>query len=175
MSDLIVRGCALLLAGVFAWAAVAKIARWRSWRDALHAYRLPDPAVLPVAVLTPVAEAAVVVALMGGALRVAGAATLALLAGFSAVVVRAQARHGRRLPCGCFGRSSDRDARYLLGRNVLLASLAIVVSLWGEDVAVVDPIRAPDLSEAVPIALSAAGVVAGVLLVGGLRSLRGPR
>src|SRR5918992_2481483 len=95
-----------VLAGVFAWAALAKAVRFRRWRSSLDAYRLPLPGVLAAAV--PAAEAAITALVLLGRTRVAAVAGLVLLAGFSIAVPRAPRLVGDRIPCGCFGGRSRR-------------------------------------------------------------------
>ena len=112
-----------ILAGVFAWAAVAKAVRFRHWRTELAAYRLPAEGLLAVAV--PIAEGAVPALVLTGSPVAAAVLALALLAGFSGAVLRARGLHGDRLPCGCFGGRERRDYRLLLARNVALGVVAV--------------------------------------------------
>lgn len=112
---------ALLLAGAFAWAALAKIVRQDATRDAFAALGLPAPRAL--AAVLPAAELALA-ALLALRPRAGAVAALAALALFSAVLAT-RARQGRSVGCGCFG-ASDADAASSTAvvRNVLLAGAA---------------------------------------------------
>jgi hypothetical protein len=118
---------AWVLAAVFGWAAVAKVLRREVWVEALRAYDLGQFERAAV-MLVPTLEAGIVVLVAGGFPRVAGLASLLLLAAFSAAVLRARARVGDRLPCGCFGRTARRDVRLVLFRNAALAALGALVA-----------------------------------------------
>jgi hypothetical protein len=144
----------LLLAAVFAWAGLIKLARPTAWRSALQAYALP-PKVRPVAArIVPAAEIGVAAVLAFGALRLGSAAALAMLGAFSIAILRARRFHGSTLPCGCFGAVRSRPVRHLLARNALLAALGVVAMLapWGGA-----PIALPGTSQILPALLTAAG------------------
>jgi hypothetical protein len=140
-----------ILAGVFAWAALAKVARFRRWRSSLDAYRLPLSWALAAAV--PAAEASITALVLLGRTRVAALAALVLLTGFSMAVLRARQLVGDRVPCGCFGGRSRRDYRVLLARNAALVPVALA--------ALSDPgiVITPGDAEVVPVALLILGVV----------------
>lgn len=123
---------AAVVVAAFGWAAVAKLVGFDRWRRALPAYRLSG--IEPLARLgVPAAELVVAALVLVGPLPVAGALALALVAGFSAAILRAQSsREGDRLPCGCFGAATERDFRLMLLRNALLALPAAGLSLAGE-------------------------------------------
>jgi uncharacterized membrane protein YphA (DoxX/SURF4 family) len=111
----------VLLAVVFVRAGVAKLTRPAPTAAAFAAMSLPAPAVLARAV--PVVELALAVALVASP-AVGGAAALALLALFSAVLVR---HVGTETGCGCFGAAHARAvSRSDLLRNAVLAALAFV-------------------------------------------------
>ena len=161
--------CAALLAGVFAWAAVAKALRPRAWLQALERYGLSPALRIPAAPGVPAAEAVVAGLLVAGQLEVGAALALALVAAFSLLLARLGAEGKRRVPCGCFGRVTERSLRLLLGRNATLAALAAAVLAvrpqgwpsWRG--------RMPLVSEALPVAL----VLLGLALCAwtGLRTL----
>lgn len=150
-----------LLVVVFAWAALAKIVQWSAWRSSLGAYGIPGRLVNPVAVTVPLAEIGLAALILSGATRVAMAATLALLAFFCLAVLRARARQGDRLPCGCFGKTEARDYRLMLVRNGLLGALAGVVLVTGDEGSPISSAEVPTAGEVIPAIL----VVAGALLV----------
>lgn len=117
------RAAALVLAGVFVGAALAKLRRRPATEASFRDLRLPAPATLAVAV--PTVEA-LVAALLVAQPRVGAALALALLAGFSIVIVRAVAA-GADVPCACFGSTAQRpvSTRELV-RNAALAALAVL-------------------------------------------------
>jgi uncharacterized membrane protein YphA (DoxX/SURF4 family) len=119
---------ALVLAGVFAWAGVAKLRRHAATRDSFRGLGLPAPAVLSRVV--PLAELAVAAGLLLAPALAAWVA-LALLLAFTIVIGRAIVR-GSAVACACFGASStgaddERPVSVLeLVRNAGLGALAIV-------------------------------------------------
>ena len=119
---------------VFAWAAVAKLVGFASWRSALAGYRLPEGLTKPLSVAVPVVELALAVGFFAGATRIAAAASLATLSLFSLAIVRARRLQGTRLPCGCFGSDKQRDYRLLLARNTVLAAGAGALLVYGRDI-----------------------------------------
>jgi hypothetical protein len=115
--------CAVILAAVFGWAALAKALRHRPTTVAFAELGLPAPGVLATAV--PAGEALVALTLL---LRPAVGAALALaaLAAFSLVIVRALGR-GTAGGCGCFGsRRVEPVSPADVVRNGLLAGFAAV-------------------------------------------------
>ncbi len=126
--------CALALAAVFGWAALAKALYWPAWRQALVSYELPALARAAAAYAVPAAELALLVLLLSGRVVIGAALTIMMLAGFSLAVMRAQVRQRDRLvPCGCFGRLKARDYRFFAVRNFLLGSLAAVALVAGRE------------------------------------------
>jgi hypothetical protein len=143
---------AYILVATFAWAAVAKLAGFGRWAAALEGYGVTGASHRVVSVAVPASEL-VVAALLATSLRDAGAAlAIALLASFSFAIFVAARATGSRLPCGCFGGAKERDYRWMLVRNALLAALAAVVLLGRE----LRPSFEGSL-DAVPLALSAVG------------------
>ena len=107
---------ALVLAAVFAWSAVSKLIR----RPDMTALGLPRW----TAPVTAAVELALVVALL---VRPAdgGIAALAVLAGFTAFLVR---RLDSGAGCGCFGSSTEPVSSQDLMRNAALLALAAVAA-----------------------------------------------
>jgi hypothetical protein len=70
--------------------------------------------------------------------------------------VRARARVGDRLPCGCFGRTARRDVRLVLFRNAALAALGALVAATPGGATT---FRWPAETELLPTVLVAAAVV----------------
>jgi methylamine utilization protein MauE len=172
MQDITVRIAAGLLGAVFAWAGIAKLVRWTTWRTGLRRYRL-GRAESAAAVTVPVLELMVVAGLIGGFSLAAAALTLALLAGFCLAVLRARSAEGDRLPCNCFGADSAHDYRTMLLRNGLLGIPAAVILLSGEDFFLFGDTRLPSASEAIPVALVGVGVLLGAWMIRAVATMTG--
>ena len=110
------RGAALVLAGVFAASALSKLVR----RPDMAALGLP-PWTTAVTVLV---EIGLVVALVARPAD-GGVAALAVLAGFTAFLVR---RLDSGAGCGCFGSSTKPVSSQDLMRNAALLALAAVAA-----------------------------------------------
>jgi hypothetical protein len=160
----IVRPAAFVLAAVFAWAGVAKVLRWKTWRSGLHRYHV-GRGEFAAAIAVPCLELVVVSGLIAGRSLVAAALTLALLAGFCLALLRARSAEGDRLPCNCFGGNNALDYRMMLLRNGIVGIPAALILIAGKDFLLFDGIRAPTTEEAIPIALVALGVVFVVWMV----------
>lgn len=116
---------AVVLAVVFGWAAVAKLARLDATRRAFADLGLPAAPALGLAV--PVVELAVAVLLVVRP-AVGAAFALALLAAFTLVVIRAVSS-GSASGCACFGtRRVEPVGPSDVVRNGLLAALAAVAT-----------------------------------------------
>jgi len=164
------------LALVFAWAGIAKILRFSEWRAALVAYRLPVRIRALAVAGVPLLEGAVVALLIAGATRAGAALTVALVASFSLALQRAQPSDDGRLPCGCFGKTKDRDYRLMLVRNALIAAVAGLLLIFGSDVGFLEGISSPGWDELLPAALGLVGVIlGGWLIYESTASLKGPR
>jgi hypothetical protein len=161
MLDAVVRVAAGLLALLFAWAASAKVIRFGSWRSELDGYGLPRPLRHVALGGVPLLEGAVVALVLVGELPPAGALCIAAVSAFSLAILRRRSVEGDRFPCACFGRSTTRDYRVMLSRNLLVALMGALVMLGGSGVNVFDGLRAPGLGELLPALL----VVAGVTLI----------
>ncbi|MFZ0386091.1 MAG: TlpA disulfide reductase family protein [Solirubrobacteraceae bacterium] len=116
------------LAAVFAVAAAGKARDQTGARDALRAFGVPTGIVIGGAVLLPIAETTAAIALLIAPTATVGAAlALALLVLFSAAIGRELAA-GRTPECHCFGQlQSEPIGPSSLLRNVVLASLAVLV------------------------------------------------
>ena len=113
---------ALVVATVFIYAGVAKFATFENWTFQARALGAPDPFV----VLVPLAEIALAVLLVGGWwFDQAVAASLILLVGFT-ILLLVRLRDPERLPCACFGATSQRPMSWLdVVRNVILIAVLI--------------------------------------------------
>ena len=164
---------AAALAVAFAWAAVSKVASWRSWRRALSGYGLPAGGERIAAVGVPVAETTVPLLVLLGFPQAAGVVAIALLIAFSGAILAARARRGDRLPCGCFGGARVREYRAMLARNTLLAAVGSVAALGASDATVQSRIAAPGREDLLPAAIVAVSLaVASWTLGRGLYLLR---
>jgi uncharacterized membrane protein YphA (DoxX/SURF4 family) len=124
----------LVLAGVWAWAGVAKVGDPDASVRAVRAYEiLPETFVKPFAWGLPFVELALAaLLLLGLATRPAAWVSAGLLLVFVAGTAAAWAR-GLQIDCGCFGGGGEAAAdgpRYLreLGRDGLFLCLAILVA-----------------------------------------------
>lgn len=125
--DDVARAAAVVLAAVFAMAAVAKLRRPAATSSSFAALGLPQPGMLAYAV--PVVEVVLAVALIDAPAPAAWAA-IVLLAAFTAVLARAIAK-GTGAPCACFGsarRATEPVSSVELVRNAMLAALAVVAT-----------------------------------------------
>jgi hypothetical protein len=156
---LVARIAGSLLVAVFGWAALAKLADGSAWRAALEGYGLGRGIRTTALIGVPVAEAGIVVVMLAFSTRAAAALTVALLASFSLAVLRAREIKGDRLPCGCFGKATDRDYRLMLVRNGALGVLAAFVLLSGSEEGLLAEASMPDGGEVAPAVLALAGVL----------------
>jgi hypothetical protein len=149
------RAAAAALALAFGGAAISKVAGMRRWRRTLEGHRLPGWLAAPAAWAIPLVEVQVPLLTILGRERAAAGVALVSLVIFSAALVRAAKRDGRRVPCGCFGRAVV-DVRAALVRNALLASVALFA--WRG--AAPDPrLVLPSGGDVVPAVLAAATLV----------------
>ncbi len=165
----------LLLAAVFAVAAVAKLADREGSRRAAVDFGVPAGLGGLVALVIPLAELAVAVALLPSRTAVwGGLGALALLLLFSAAIVSSLAR-GRAPDCHCFGQlHSEPAGRRTLLRNGALAAMALLVVAagWNDPgLSAVAWIARLDTAGALAAAALAAAVAAGLYAVGGHRRL----
>jgi hypothetical protein len=123
------RALALVLAAVFAWAAVAKVRERDATVASFRGLGLLWPSQL--AVVVPAVEVGLAVALVAVP-EVAAFAALALVLAFSLVIGRAVAV-GSTVGCACFGgHADDRPVSVLeLVRNGALGAMAVLASAAG--------------------------------------------
>jgi hypothetical protein len=117
---------ALIIATVFVYAGVAKFATFENWTFQARALGAPDPFV----VLVPLAEIALAVLLVGGWwFDETIAASLILLVSFT-ILLLVRLRDPERLPCSCFGATSQRPMSWLdVARNAILIAVLIAAYL----------------------------------------------
>ena len=117
---------ALIIATVFVYAGVAKFATFENWTFQARALGAPNPFV----VLVPLAEIALAVLLVGGWwFDQTIAASLILLVSFT-ILLLVRLRDPERLPCSCFGATSQRPMSWLdVARNAILMAVLIAAYL----------------------------------------------
>ncbi|MGH2735282.1 MAG: MauE/DoxX family redox-associated membrane protein [Actinomycetota bacterium] len=155
---------AVVLSVAFAWAALAKLLRYSQWQEALARYEFPHSVNPLLAAIVPFVELAAVALLLSVSIKAGAALSVAMLAGFSLAIMRARALQGEKLPCGCFGKTTERDWRLMLLRNSLLAlpaALALLSANQGGIVENASVLR----NEVVPVLLLALGLLAVAWLV----------
>ncbi len=134
----------LLLAVVFAVAAVAKLADRSGTRRAIEAFGVPSRLTTGGATLLPIAEIAIAAALVPAATaRWSALAALALLVIFCIAIARTL-RAGSAPDCNCFGGLTQTEVgRGTLIRNLLLGALAAFVALSGQSVSALRWVTVP--------------------------------
>ena len=162
----VVLAARLLLAGVFAVAAVGKLADLRGSRASLVGFGLPKGPAAVLGTALPLAELTVAIALVPRPSAIWGAAgALALLIAFAAGIGTAL-RRGEAPPCNCFGAIHSAPAsRTTLARNLALAAVAVVAVGWGPGPAVDTWVSARTAAELVAVGLGIAALALLVLAV----------
>ena len=125
----------LLLAGVFALAAVAKLADLSGSRRAVAGFGVPPRVASVLGTLLPVAELGVAAALIPASSARLGALGAALLLATFVVAIARSIRRGESPDCHCFGQlHSEPAGRRALARNLALTGLAAFVAVagWGD-------------------------------------------
>ena len=163
----------LLLAVIFATAAVGKLLDLPGSRKALVEFGVPEGAAHGGGVLLPLLELAAAGALSRSR-RPAGARSLALalLLAFIGGIASAL-RQGRKPDCHCFGQLHSAPAGAdALVRNGVLAALAAVVAVGGAGTAPDDWVAARTGAELIAVGSSIATVVLAALVLKGRRDLK---
>jgi peroxiredoxin len=164
----------LVLAGVFGTAGIAKLLDLEGSRRALGDFGVPRRMIRAGALMLPLAELTVAIALVPkGSARWGALAAIVLLLGFIGGIARALAR-GQAPDCHCFGQIHSAPAgRGTLTRNAGLAVVAAVV-LWqapGASIAGSDAAGA----EAVTIVVTVVAILVAALALQLWMSNRGTR
>jgi methylamine dehydrogenase accessory protein MauD len=172
----LVLGARLLLAVVFATAAVAKLFDRPGSRRALADFGVPERVVPVVAFLLPLCELGVAAALVPQPTARWGAlAALVLLSAFIAGIANAM-RRGQAPDCHCFGQLHSAPAeRGTLARNGALAALAAIAVIEGPGPAVHSWVAERSAAELVAIGLGIVTVPLAALSVQLLVKNRGLR
>src|SRR5579863_391993 len=117
----------LLLAGVFAFAGLAKLRDPRGSRKSLLDFGVPAVLAPALAVLLPLAELAGATALLVTPFAAGGASGVAALLALFAAAVSINLARGRAPSCQCFGQLSSSPVSWrTLVRNAVLLVLAVL-------------------------------------------------
>ena len=159
----------LVLAAVFAVAAVTKLVDRSGTREAVVAFGAPEWSAVALALILPLAELTVAgLLLFPGAALYGAIGALVLLTIFSVAIGVSLAR-GRAPDCHCFGQLHSAPASWkTLARNGVLAALAVVSlvdNLMDEQTSTFAWLG--DLEGAELLALIVAAAAIGVIVVGG--------
>jgi len=147
-----------LVAGIFAWSAVVKIASPGRWHRALAAHRLPPTLERVARSAAPVVEALVPALALLGFRRASASLALALLVVLTGEIVRVRLAVGPHVPCGCFGERTSRPASTQLARNAVLLAGAAFAVVSAPDAPLVGWPGTPDGADVLPAVLAAAGL-----------------
>jgi len=130
--DIVLLFVRLLLAAIFALAAVGKLADLAGSRRSVAEFGVPSALAGPLAVLLPPAELAVAAALIPTATAWWGALGAVGLLLLFIVGIGVNLARGRRPDCHCFGQLHSAPAGWsTLGRNGVLAAMAALIVLQG--------------------------------------------
>jgi uncharacterized membrane protein YphA (DoxX/SURF4 family)/thiol-disulfide isomerase/thioredoxin len=158
----------LLLAVVFATAAVGKLLDLKGSRRAMADFGVPTSLAPALGTILPFAELAVAILLVPSATARWGAlGAFVLLIGFIAGISVALSR-GKAPDCHCFGQiHSEPAGKSTLIRNVVLAALALLVIVHGAGTPVDDWVSARSAAElaAVGLGISTAALIGYVLFL----------
>ena len=117
----------LTVAAVFAAAGLGKLTDRKGTRKAVAEFGAPDRLVAPLALLLPVAELGIAVALLFAATRPAGAVGALVLLGIFSTAIAVSLARGQAPDCHCFGQLHSAPASWkTLVRNAALAGLGVV-------------------------------------------------
>jgi peroxiredoxin len=159
-------GARVVLAAVFATAAVAKLRDRQGTFRALIGFGVPDRALRAGVILLPLAELATAVALLPKpTAQWGGLAALVLLLGFTGGIVNAMIR-GRAPDCNCFGQLHSEPVGWrTLLRNGALAVPAVLVTVDGPGPSIPAWVGDRSGAELAAVAGFAAAALLGLLAV----------
>ena len=151
--------CQLVVAGVFAVAAVGKLRAHAAFRASLAGFALPRRFHGPVAHGVMAVEAAIPVLVLVPATAVAGLALAAAVLTAFAAVVALTLRRGRRPRCRCLGAAGKPLQPAHVTRNLVLAAVAALGAVLGATAAEPTTVEAASLAVAALVATVALAVV----------------
>ena len=134
---------ALLIALVFAAAAIAKLTAWSELPGVVQNFRvLPRTLVMPVALLLPLLEAAIAPSILVKETRPAAALSAAVLFTVFGAALAMNYRRGRRhIDCGCFRSDLKQPISVaVIVRNCFLAVCALLLLLPAGRAAALSPL-----------------------------------
>jgi peroxiredoxin/uncharacterized membrane protein YphA (DoxX/SURF4 family) len=132
--DNLLLGSRILLALVFILAGITKLADRAGTRKAVTDFGLPPWLISPVAILLPLAELAVAVALIPQFTAWWGAAGAMTLLLFFIVGISINLAQGREPDCHCFGQLHSEPIGWkTVARNAVLAAIAGLILLQGRE------------------------------------------
>lgn len=151
----------LLLAAVFAVAAVGKLRDVAGTRRALAGFRVPARLRSPLSLGLPLLELAIAALLVPApTARIGALAAAVLLLAFTVALISVLVR-GEEVECNCLGSVSRRPVSALtVARNVALSAVAGFVALAGPGASAVSWLDALSTTEAVGLGIAAALAVA---------------
>lgn len=156
----------ILLAAVFAIAAVGKLLDREGSRGAMRNFGVPDRAAPIVGIALPLVELAIAVALVPApSARWAAVAAFVLLLGFIAGIAIAL-RRGEAPDCHCFGQIHSAPAGPgTLVRNGVLAGMAAVIAVGGPGPTIASWVSARTTAELVAVGAGILAVTFGLLFL----------
>ncbi|MFN0154383.1 MAG: MauE/DoxX family redox-associated membrane protein [Gaiella sp.] len=167
----------LILAGVFAVAAITKLVDREGTRKAVAAFGAPARIAAALAIVLPLAELAVAALLLPSSTASVGALGALVLLGTFTAAIAWNLAHGRAPDCHCFGQLHSAPASWkTLARNAVLLALAasalagILAEPPASAIAWIGDLNGAELL-ALAVAVSAAGLV-GVGAVGFVTLMR---
>jgi uncharacterized membrane protein YphA (DoxX/SURF4 family) len=160
-----VLGIVLLMAGFDKWAE-----RTAFVKTLRHTFDLPQHISKLVARYLPVVEILLGISLLIGLeARAASVVTGVLMVIFSTQLLLIYVNGKRTLACGCFGKNGVEQAvLFLIVRNVLIGTTAVVIAVLGIDYFALLPSR-PATLETVPIAAMAVGFLLSCSILSRIR------
>jgi uncharacterized membrane protein YphA (DoxX/SURF4 family) len=156
----------LILAAVFAVAAIGKLLDLEGSRRAVRNFGVPNRAAAAAGIVLPLVELAIAVALVPApSARWAAIAALLLLLAFIAGIANA-VRRGEAPDCHCFGQIHSAPAgRGTLARNALLAAMAAVVVADGPGPTIDSWVSARSTAELVAVGAGGVALLLGLLFL----------
>jgi uncharacterized membrane protein YphA (DoxX/SURF4 family) len=134
LDPVLVQALAAAVSAVLLVGAVQKVRNWEHFRAALANYRLlPQPLVLPAALVLPTLEAVAAIALLAGPFRTAGAVLALGVLFVATAAVAINLRRGRaHIDCGCGGAEGRQPLSWgLVARNCVVMMAALLGALDG--------------------------------------------
>jgi len=135
MSGMLVLLCRLIVGGVFIYASLDKLAHPQAFAEVIHHYRIVPYVLLhPSALLLPMVEFVVGVALILGLGRRGAALIMALLLVVFMGGIASALMRNLDISCGCFNTDGGHAVGLsLLWRDLILLVLCLPPLLWDRD------------------------------------------